>query len=107
MMMSGNKKTGPSHPDAVFFGSDTTATIESITKESVVYRDSEGVSQEIVLSACSRGRFVADRYLSRPPWTVRFYDSAATRMEFESYLMVYEKLINPLGQNGWHTFDCT
>lgn len=101
------KASDPIHPDAVFFGVETTARIVSINGEKLCYQDSEGCPFEVSLKACSRGADVGFRYLDEPPWTVTLFDPASTRMEFESYEMAYKVLLGPLGQNGWRTLDCT
>ena len=106
-MISRETRSGPSRPDAVFFGNNTTARIESITENVLRYIDSEGNPHEIALQECGRGKLVGDRYLDKPPWTVLFFDAGKTRMEFESYVMVHQHLLSPLGRQGWHTFDRT
>ncbi len=101
------KEAEPSESDAVFFGAETTAKIVSIEEDTIRYLDSNGSKHEIALKACARKGEVGYRFLDEPPWTVVLFDPASTRMEFESYEMAYERLLNPLGQNGWHTLDCT
>ena len=105
--MSKVKQAGPSRPDAVFFGAETTTKIVSIAEDTIRYVDSNGSTHEIAVKACSREGNVGNRFLAKPPWTVVLFDPASTRMEFESYEMVYESLLIPLSQYGWRTFDCT
>jgi hypothetical protein len=66
----------------------------------------------IALSGSSRAdidlwnaRCVGTRGASdQPPW-VQFMNDRNTRFEFRSYEAVYQELLGPLMQNGWHTFD--
>ncbi len=42
--------------------------------------------------------------LDDPPWA-EFMTEPRIRFQFVSYQALYQELLNPLGESGWHTFD--
>ena len=51
--------------------------------------------------------YVGFRWLDKAPWTVRIQGDKDIAFAFESYEAAYELLLNPLGEAGRDTLDCT
>jgi len=109
------------------------AHILRVTQARIDYIDMRGRRQSIDLEECARiwmrwhddhiqeftllagsskadsdawnARCVGERgALDHPPW-VQFMNERNSRFEFGNYEALYVALLEPLMQNGWHTFD--
>jgi hypothetical protein len=108
------------------------ARIVGVSRERIDYIDAAGEERFIDLHVCARNwgrwrerssgfrplpgstpesiavwnaRCVGERgALDNPPWA-QFMNERCTRFEFSSDEALYQEMLDPLKQAGWHTFD--
>ena len=128
----GKHQMNQTAPEIIRIGNGT-ARVTTVTQERVEYLDAAGQKWFVDLAQCAKNwvqyhnkregeftlvrgatpesaaiwnsRCVGQRRLSDNPAWVEFMNERQTRFEFGTFEAAYAKLVGPLSNVGWHTFD--
>ena len=99
----------PKRSKLVLIGPDQGRFVR-ITADQIEYVDETGESSVLQLPPADgtpASHYVGFRWLDEAPWAVRIEGEEHVQFTFESYEAAYDLLLNPLGEAGRDTLDCT